>query len=137
MISVKTSRKTEFIDITGRVQDALASSGVQTGICIVFSPHTTAGVTINEGADPSVKHDILMILNQMVPDKARYQHMEGNSPAHIKTTLTGSSVHIPVEDGKLLLGTWQAIFFCEYDGPRTRKVHTQFLGTDKKGLLNG
>jgi secondary thiamine-phosphate synthase enzyme len=94
---------------------------------MVYVPHTTAAVTINESADPSVKDDILMVLNDIVPWKAPYRHAEGNSPAHVKATLVGASELIAVENGRLVLGTWQGIFFCEFDGPRTRKVHVRML----------
>jgi secondary thiamine-phosphate synthase enzyme len=122
-----TSRRTEFIDITPEVQKALDRDGLTEGLVTVFVPHTTAGVTINEGADPSVQEDILHSLNQVIPFKGAYQHREGNSPAHIKASLMGSSVTVLVKRGRLLLGTWQAIFFCEFDGPRNRKVYLQAL----------
>jgi secondary thiamine-phosphate synthase enzyme len=127
MITVKTSSRTEFVDITAEVQKAVSASGIQSGLCMVYVPHTTAAVTINEGADPSVKKDILMILNRIVPWQAEYRHMEGNSPAHVKSTVVGASELVMVENGRLLLGTWQGIFFCEFDGPRTRKVHLKFM----------
>lgn len=123
--SVTTGRRTEFIDITREVQKALDRSGLKEGLITVFVPHTTAGVTINEGADPSVQEDILHSLNQVIPFQGAYHHKEGNSPAHIKASLMGSSVTVLVEQGRLLLGTWQAIFFCEFDGPRNRKVYLQ------------
>lgn len=94
---------------------------------MLYVPHTTAAITINESADPSVKNDILMILNEVIPWKAPYRHLEGNSPAHIKSTLVGPSELIAIENGRLVLGTWQGIFFCEFDGPRTRKVHVRIL----------
>jgi len=119
---VTTSRRTEFIDITPEVKKILDQSGLKDGLISVFVPHTTAGVTINEGADPSVREDLLNSLNQLIPFKGAYQHAEGNSPAHIKASLMGSSVTVLVEQGRLVLGTWQAIFFCEFDGPRSRKV---------------
>ena len=122
-ISVKTRSKTEFVEITGTVEDAIRSQGVDEGLCMLFVPHTTAAVTINENADPSVKSDILMVLNKIVPWKEAYRHMEGNSPAHIKASIIGASELIAVEGGRLKLGTWQGVFFCEFDGPRTRKVH--------------
>ena len=125
--AVTTSRQTEFIDITPEVQKALDRAGLMEGLVTVFVPHTTAGVTINEGADPSVQDDIIHSLNQVIPFKGAYQHREGNSPAHIKASLMGSSVTVLVEQGRLLLGTWQAIFFCECDGPRNRKVYLQAL----------
>jgi secondary thiamine-phosphate synthase enzyme len=122
-ITVKTHAQTEMIDITGDVQSALQADNFSDGICMLYVPHTTAAVTINESADPSVRRDILMVLNQMVPWKADYRHMEGNSPAHVKTSLVGSSELVSVENGRMILGTWQGIFFCEFDGPRTRKLH--------------
>jgi secondary thiamine-phosphate synthase enzyme len=127
VLSVKTGNKTELIDITGQVQEAVRSSSVTEGLCMVYVPHTTAAVTINESADPSVRRDILMVLNQIVPWKADYRHLEGNSPAHVKTSLVGSSELIAVEKGRLVLGTWQGIFFCEFDGPRSRKVHVRMI----------
>ena len=122
---VRTSTQTEFVDITRSVQEAVKKTGVEDGICIVFIPHTTASVTINENADPSVGHDIVMELNKIVPFKDSYRHMEGNAPAHIKASLVGCSEIVFVESGKLVLGTWQGIFFCEFDGPRNRKVHVK------------
>ena len=124
-LSVQTSSQTEMVDVTGQVQKELSASGVEEGRLTLYVPHTTAGVTINEGADPAVKADILMVLNQVVPWKANYQHMEGNSPAHVKTSLVGSSATVIVSGGRLVLGTWQKIFFCEFDGPRNRKLHLQ------------
>jgi secondary thiamine-phosphate synthase enzyme len=126
-ITVKTHSKTEFVEITGAVEDAIRSQGVADGVCMLFVPHTTAGITINESADPSVKSDILMVLNKIVPWKEAYRHLEGNSPAHIKASLIGASEIIAVEGGRLKLGTWQGVFFCEFDGPRSRKVHIRFL----------
>jgi secondary thiamine-phosphate synthase enzyme len=125
--TVKSKTQTELIDITSKIQDMVTSSGIGQGICMLYVPHTTAAITINESADPSVKNDILMILNKIIPWKAGYRHLEGNSPAHIKSTLVGPSELIAVENGRLVLGTWQGIFFCEFDGPRTRKVHVRFL----------
>jgi len=126
---VRTSNQTEFVDITRSVQEVVKKTGVAEGICIIFIPHTTAGVTINENADPSVVQDIIMELNKIVPFKDQYRHMEGNSPAHIKATLVGCSQMVFVESGKLVLGTWQGIFFCEFDGPRSRNVHVNVVKT--------
>jgi secondary thiamine-phosphate synthase enzyme len=123
ILNVKTRSRTEFIDITSMIRQEVRKSGVREGLCMVYVPHTTAAVTINESADPSVREDILMVLNQVVPWEAGYRHMEGNSPAHIKSTLVGASETMIVENNDLVLGTWQGIFFCEYDGPRNRKVH--------------
>ena len=121
--TLKTQSKTELIDITSDIQQLVKSSGVKDGYCMLYVPHTTAAVTINESADPSVREDILMILNQMVPWKAPYRHLEGNSPAHVKSTLVGASELVAIENGRLVMGTWQGIFFGEFDGPRTRKIH--------------
>ena len=120
-----------FINITRKVAEIVRSSQIRRGICQVFIPHTTAGVTINENADPDVVHDLLAALNTMAP-ALHYRHGEGNSPAHLKSLLTGSSVMVPVEDGALQLGTWQGIYFCEYDGPRQRKVQVQIMGAAKE-----
>ncbi|MCP4746549.1 MAG: YjbQ family protein [Desulfobacteraceae bacterium] len=129
-LTIKTSAKTEMINITGQVQEALDLEHFHNGICMVYVPHTTAAVTINESADPNVTRDILMILNKVVPWQADYRHIEGNSPAHIKASLMGASVMLAVEKGRLLLGTWQGIFFCEFDGPRTRKAHLKLLSNE-------
>jgi secondary thiamine-phosphate synthase enzyme len=123
MITVKTSKRNEIIDITSIVEDAVAKSKVKVGICTVFCPHTTAALTINENADPNVKHDILAKLSRMIPEHENYSNSEGNSDAHIKASLVGNSVSVIVEDGKLMLGTWQGIMFCEFDGPRSRNVY--------------
>ena len=127
-ISVKTRSRTEFVNITSDVQKVVSESGVKSGVCCVYVPHTTAGVTINEGADPSVVKDILSTLNKQIPHNGNYLHMEGNSDAHIKTSLFGSSEMIIIDGGKLMLGTWQAIFFCEFDGARSRKMSVKIMG---------
>ena len=119
---MRSSRRAQLIDITEQVASAVHESGVTEGVCHVFVPHTTAGVTINEGADPDVAADLEAQLGRMVPHQGGYKHTEGNSDSHIKTALIGPACAAPVRDGKLALGTWQAIFFCEWDGPRTRKV---------------
>lgn len=124
-ISVKTTSHSQAVEITGQVQDAVQESGVRQGWCEVFVPHTTAGVIVNESADPTVMEDLLAALERMVPWQADYRHMEGNSAAHIKSVLVGSSVRLPVQDGRLVLGTWQGVFFMEFDGPRNRKAHIQ------------
>jgi secondary thiamine-phosphate synthase enzyme len=128
ILSVKTNAKTELVDITSEVQNMVRQSAISEGICMLYVPHTTAAVTINESADPSVKTDILMILNQIVPWEGNYKHLEGNSPAHVKATLVGSSEMVGIENGSLVLGTWQGIFFCEFDGPRNRKLHIRLIG---------
>lgn len=127
VITVSTSARTEFVDVTQKVRKAVDAAGMSTGLCILYVPHTTAAVTINESADPSVRADILKVMNDIVPWDANYRHLEGNSAAHIKTTLVGSSELVMVEKGRLVLGTWQGIFFCEFDGPRTRKLHVNFI----------
>ena len=119
---VSTRRRAQLVDITERVAEAVARSGVSEGVCYVFIPHTTAGVTVNEGADPDVARDLERQLAALVPKEADYEHAEGNSDSHIKTALMGPSVSVPVRGGKLALGTWQAVFLCEWDGPRTRQV---------------
>ncbi|MFV1974477.1 MAG: secondary thiamine-phosphate synthase enzyme YjbQ, partial [Candidatus Scalindua sp.] len=116
-ITIKTSKRSEFIDITARIQDLVED--VSEGVVTVFVPHTTTGITINENADPDVPRDILKKLGELIPQRDNYSHMEGNSDAHIKASLFGSSVRVIVKDSQLLLGTWQSIFFCEFDGPRT------------------
>ena len=127
ILKVKTTSRTEFVDITAGIQDLVRSAGLEDGLCMVYVPHTTAAVTINESADPSVKADMLMVLNDIIPWEAGYRHLEGNSPAHIKSTLVGASELIAVDKGRLALGTWQGVFFCEFDGPRTRKVHVRLM----------
>jgi secondary thiamine-phosphate synthase enzyme len=124
---VQTSAKTDLIDITRFVQVAVRKAKVAEGICVIFVPHTTAGITINENTDPAVSRDIVMMLNKIVPNQGSYQHLEGNSPAHIKASMIGFSQTVFVTSGKLVLGTWQAIFFCEFDGPRSRKVHVNVM----------
>ena len=124
-INIRTGSRTEMVDITSLVQKEVSKSGIADGICIVYVPHTTAGVTINEGADPAVCEDIIGKLNDLVPPHAGYRHMEGNADSHIKASLMGSSVSVIIENGRLVLGTWQKIFFCEFDGPRSRKVYVK------------
>ena len=121
-ITVMTRKKEMFIDITPCAAEFISKERISHGVLTIFVPHTTAGITINESADPSVVEDILSSIKRIVPDEFHYKHLEGNSAAHIKTLLTGSSLSIPVMNGKLLLGAWQGIFFCEYDGPRERKI---------------
>ncbi len=127
VLTVKTGSRTEMVDITSQVRQAVVASGVREGFCLLFVPHTTAAVTINESADPSVPADILATLNKIVPWDDGYRHLEGNSAAHLKTTLVGASEWIAIANGQLTLGTWQGIFFCEFDGPRTRKLHVHIL----------
>lgn len=124
---IKTKRDQEFVDITSLVKEAVRKKGVRDGIAVVFIPHTTAGVTINENADPDVVRDILFGLNKAFPNHNEYLHIEGNSDAHIKASLMGSSCNIIIENGELKLGTWQGIYFCEFDGPRNRKVYVKII----------
>ena len=126
-LDIKTSSRVEFQDITHRVRDVVAASGVNNGVCYIFSPHTTAGITVNEHADPSVVEDIIKQLDTMVPQHSSYRHAEGNSPAHIKASLMGDSEMLFIEDGRIVLGTWQGIFFCEFDGPRNRNVLVRII----------
>ena len=127
-LSVRTGSRTDLRDITREVASAVGRTKVERGGAIVCVPHTTAGITINENADPSVREDIESTLERLVPWGGPYRHSEGNAAAHVKATLCGSSVTIPVENGRLVLGTWQGIYFCEFDGPRTRKVLVQVVG---------
>ena len=122
-INVKTRSRIEMVDITSLVQKEISNSKASDGLCLVYVPHTTAGITINEGADPAVCKDVMDKLNELVPANAGYRHMEGNADSHIKASLMGSSVHVMVENGHLVLGTWQKIFFCEFDGPRSRRAY--------------
>jgi secondary thiamine-phosphate synthase enzyme len=126
-IKVKTRARVEMLDITSLVQSEVHQKSVSDGICVVYVPHTTAGITINEGADPDVCTDIITQLNKLVPPNAGYRHIEGNSDSHIKASLMGSSVSVIIDSGKLSLGTWQKIFFCEFDGPRARKVFVKII----------
>ncbi len=126
-IPIRTSQRIELIDITARVQEAAQGTKVS-GVCLVFCPHTTAGLTINENADPSVVHDMRAALSKLIPENAGYRHAEGNSDSHIKSSLFGSSVSVILENGLLMLGSWQAIYFCESDGPRQREVWVTVTG---------
>lgn len=126
-INVKSRTRTEFIDITEKIQEIIDEANVKAGLCYLFVPHTTAGITINEGADPSVQHDIISNLNKLIPFEGDYHHREGNADAHIKSTLVGVSQVVFIESGRLSLGTWQAIYFCEFDGPRHRRVNIKIV----------
>lgn len=134
MISIKiqTNSQTEMLDITQQINQEIAHQGINDGVCLVFIPHTTAGVTINENADPDVKRDMLKELNKIVPFQDNYAHFEGNSAAHIKASLMGFSTMIGIEKGQLKLGTWQGVYFCEFDGPRNRKVWLELLNSEIK-----
>ena len=126
-LDVTTSSHTEFVDITARVQAAAKAEGHKRGLVHIFIPHTTAGVTINENADPDVTADLESALEKVVPWSAGYRHSEGNSAAHVKASMMGFSAHVPIEGGRLVLGTWQAIYFCEFDGPRSRRAFVQVI----------
>ena len=121
----------ELKDISGLVNDCVGESGIQNGIVLVYTPHTTAGITINENADPSVKSDMIRFFSEMVPDKSYFRHMEGNSSSHIMSSLISPSQSFILDNGRLILGTWQGIFFCEFDGPRSRKVYVKILSEDQ------
>jgi secondary thiamine-phosphate synthase enzyme len=126
--SLQTLRREHFVPITDEVVKFVKQSGVVRGYCKVYIPHTTAAVSINENADPDVVKDIIMVLNELIPQQRRFLHSEGNSDAHVKSSLMGVSLDVPIERGKLVLGQWQGIYFCEFDGPRTRNVHLVILG---------
>ena len=127
-VSIRTPKRNDMIDVTAQVADIVTKSGVNDGLAVVYVPHTTAGVTINENADPDVVHDMLLTLEELVPHRRRgYRHGEGNSDAHVKSTLVGPSLTIIIESGRLLLGTWQGIYFCEFDGPRTRRFSVKII----------
>jgi len=128
--SVKTQARSQMIDITAQVRSILRDSGIESGLCFVFVPHTTAAVTINENADPDVPRDVLTQLDRTIPLRGDYLHSEGNSAAHIKASLFGASETVIVEKGSLVLGTWQSLFFCEFDGPRTRQVFVKIIPGD-------
>ena len=125
--TVTTTSAMELVDITDRIENELLKSKVVDGVCYLYNPHTTAGLTINEGADPAVQSDMISALQKMIPFDLPYRHLEGNSPSHLLASLFGASVSVFVENGGLLLGTWQKIYFCEFDGPRTRKVHWRII----------
>ena len=127
-LNVNTSKHTQMLDITDKVQQAIKDSGVKDGLCTVFIPHTTAAVTINENADPDVVRDFTMEINKIVPWEDGYYHMEGNSAAHLKSSMIGFSEQVIIDNGRLVLGTWQGIYFCEFDGPRNRKVYVKIMG---------
>lgn len=126
-LTVKTARRTHLVDITREVARAVSESGVKDGVCYLYVPHTTAAITINEGDDPDVARDIEATLDRLVPREGSYQHYEGNADSHVKSTLVGVSQTVPIEGGRLLLGRWQAIFFCEFDGPRQREVRVKIV----------
>jgi secondary thiamine-phosphate synthase enzyme len=127
IINVKTPSRTAMIDITSKIQEIVRKEGKESGVCYVFVPHTTAGLTINENADPDVVDDILKEINKIVPFDDGYKHCEGNSAAHIKASMFGFSQNILIENGRLVLGRWQGIYFCEFDGPRNREVYVKIL----------
>ncbi len=127
VLDVKTARRTQLVDVTSAVQRVITESGVASGLCYLYVPHTTAGVTINENADPDVPRDIEVTLDKLIPKDAGYKHFEGNADSHIKSTLVGVSQSVEIEDGRLVLGRWQAIFFCEFDGPRARQLRVKIV----------
>jgi len=123
-----SAQREDFYDVTLQVREAVAKSGIVSGIAVIYCPHTTAGITINENADPDVVHDLLIGLGKAFPDRSEFRHAEGNSTAHLKASAVGSSVTVIIEDGKLLLGTWQSVYFCEFDPPRTRQFYVKVIG---------
>lgn len=127
--TIRTQSHNEFVNIDRLVQQAVAEAGVTDGICCVYVPHTTAAVTINENADPDVRHDIIAELDKVIPWSDHYHHTEGNAAAHIKASIVGNSVTVIIENGRLCLGTWQSLFFCEFDGPRSRKIWLKIMAT--------
>ncbi|MFH1310189.1 MAG: secondary thiamine-phosphate synthase enzyme YjbQ [Candidatus Omnitrophota bacterium] len=127
VIDLNSSKKNEVIDITGEVQEFIQKNGVNNGVCFIYVPHTTAAVSVNENADPDVKKDMLMGLDNIVSSELGYDHVEGNSPAHIKSSIIGNTIQVFIENNELVLGTWQGIYFCEFDGPRSRKVYIKVL----------
>ena len=129
ILEIETTSHTEMIDITAEIAATISKNNVKSGVCTIFVPHTTAGVTLNENADPSVRKDFINVFEKLIPKYERYSHAEGNAPAHIKSSIFGSSLNIIIEDGKPVLGTWQGIFFCEFDGPRNRKIYLQITAT--------
>ncbi len=126
-LEIKTHKQVELIDITRQIKAIVGRAGVKNGVCVVFVPHTTAGITINENADPNVVRDIVDSINKIVPFDGEYRHIEGNSPGHIKSSLFSASLTVIIEKNALLLGTWQVVYFCEFDGPRTRKVFVKVI----------
>ncbi|MGD0216064.1 MAG: secondary thiamine-phosphate synthase enzyme YjbQ [Desulfobaccales bacterium] len=126
-LTLSTNSRNEFLDITRQIEAAVMESGVREGLCHLFVPHTTAALTINENADPSVKSDILMVLSKIISDQEPYRHLEGNSPAHVKASLLGPQLTLMVSGGRPVLGTWQGIYLCEFDGPRSRRLHLKVM----------
>jgi secondary thiamine-phosphate synthase enzyme len=132
ILSVKTDRRTQLVDVTAQVQKAVAASGVARGVCYLYVPHTTAAITINECADPDVARDVEGALDRLIPKRGPFRHSEGNSDSHVKAVLVGSSQMVLVEDGKLALGRWQGVFFCEFDGPRERRLLVKVVADEAK-----
>lgn len=127
-INLKSIKRTHWVDITDQVQDQITGSGIRNGVCLICSLHTTGGVTINENADPDVQTDFFSKLNSVIPQESDFLHSEGNSDSHIKASLVGLSVQLPIVDGEIMLGTWQSVYFCEFDGPRKRSVSVTLMG---------
>lgn len=134
-LNIRTTKRTELVDITDEIQNIVNKSKIKEGVCFIFCPHTTAGLTINENADPSVRKDITAALSKLIPENAGYSHSEGNADSHIKSSLFGSSLTVFIEDGQLAFGTWQGIYFCESDGPRSRQVWVKIKGENQDRVL--
>jgi secondary thiamine-phosphate synthase enzyme len=132
-VPVSTKRREELVDITSSIEDALGMVGISSGLCVLYCPHTTAAITVNEGADPSVAQDMVMGLQRLIPRDWNFSHMEGNSDAHLKASLIGPSETVIIDGGKLVLGTWQRVFFCEFDGPRNRVFFVKIQGREETG----
>jgi secondary thiamine-phosphate synthase enzyme len=132
ILSVKTDRRTQLVDVTAQVQKVVAASGVARGVCYLYVPHTTAAITINECADPDVARDVEGALDRLIPKTGPFRHSEGNSDSHVKALLVGTSQMVLVEDGKLALGRWQGVFFCEFDGPRDRRLQVKVVADEAK-----
>ena len=128
-IEIESSKRIELLDITGQINALIQKTGVRDGICFLQVPHTTAGITINENADPDVSHDILELTSRLIPENDDYAHLEGNSDSHIKSSLFGTTLNLIINDGKLLVGRWQCVYFCEFDGPRSRTLHIKIISS--------
>ncbi|MCL4376850.1 MAG: secondary thiamine-phosphate synthase enzyme YjbQ [Actinobacteria bacterium] len=126
-IDIRSTKRIEFIDVTGRIENIVYDSKIKDGICVILVPHTTAGITINENADPDVSFDIVNKINKLIPENENFHHLEGNSDAHIKSSIFGVTLNLIIDEGRITLGTWQNVYFCEFDGPRNRKIYIKII----------